>query len=101
MDTPVWKKAFDEAERAVSPALTNLMATPEVIEALTVAIAVRKRFLEDVGKVASRVLHTWNMPAGSDVRKVSVQIANLERQLRSVNRQLDELKQERTDDGKE
>ena len=98
MDTPIWKKAFDGAEKAVSPPLTDLMAAPEVIEALTIAIAVRKRFLEDIGKVASRLLHTWNLPAGTDVRKLSLQIANLERQLRSVNRQLDELKMEQADD---
>lgn len=70
--------------------MTQFMATPEVIEALTIAIAVRKRMLEDLGGVAKRVLHLWNLPAGTDVQKVSIQIANLERQLRQLQRQVTE-----------
>ena len=91
-NSPVWKRVFDETEKVLNPPLTQFMATPEVIEALTVALALRRRMLEDIGNVASRVLHTFNLPAGTDVRKVSVQIAHLERQIRSLNRQLDELK---------
>ncbi|MEZ5342381.1 MAG: hypothetical protein R2706_13315 [Acidimicrobiales bacterium] len=92
-ESPAWKRAFDEAEKRLSPSVTRALATPEIIEALTIAIAVRRRMLEDIGSVSRRVLHFWNLPAGTDVRKVSLQIADLERQLRSLNRQLDEMRQ--------
>lgn len=91
MSEPLWKKAFDAVEKQSGPALTKLLARPDVIEAMTLAMAVRKRAIDDLGQLIRRNLHSVNLPSGTDVQKVSNQIAGLERQIRLLNRRIDEL----------
>ena len=94
MDTPAWKKAFDAVEKQAGPTLGKALSNPRVIEALTLTMAIERRAREDVAEFVRRQLHLVNLPAGTDVQKVSNQIANLERQIRQLNRRLDELQTE-------
>lgn len=98
MNDPIWKKAFDAAEQQAAPVLTKLLASPEVIGALGLAMAVRRRVLDDVSQSIRRNLHSVNLPSGTDVRNVSNQIAGLERQIRQLNRRIDELQPKTTPD---
>ena len=88
----MWKKAFDAVEKQVGPALGRALSNPKVIEAITLAVAVDRRARQDLAEFVRRQLHLANLPAGTDVQKVSNQIANLERQIRQLNRRLDELR---------
>lgn len=91
MEGPLWKKAYDAAERQASPALTKLFSNPSVIEAMTLGMAVQRRAAADFAEYVRRGLHGVNLPSGTDVQKVSNQIAGLERQIRLLNRRIDEL----------
>ena len=91
MEPPAWKKVFDAVEKQAGPALGKAFSNPRVIETITLAMAVERRAREDVAEFVRRQLHLVNLPAGTDVQKVSNQIANLERQIRQLNRRLDEL----------
>jgi hypothetical protein len=92
MGTPWWKQAYDASEKRVAPGLASLLAKPEVMEALTLSMAVQRRARDDLAEFVRRQLHVWNLPAGTDVQKVSQQIAHLERQIRILDRRLDSLK---------
>ncbi len=98
MSDPLWKKAYDAAEKQTGPALTKLLANPDVVEAVTLGMAVRKRALDDLGRFMRRNLHTVNLPSGTDVQKVSNQIAGLERQIRLLDRRIDELTADKNDE---
>lgn len=94
MTQPSWKKAYDAIEQQASPALTKLMSNPDVIDAITLGVAVQRRASQDFRAVIRRGLHGMNLPAGTDVRDVSQQVAGLERQIRQLNRQVTELRAE-------
>ena len=91
---------FDAVEREAGPALTKTLSNPDVIEWITLATAVRKRAESDVAELARRGLHAFNLPAGTDISKVSKQVATLEREIRQLNRRLDQqrLDQQRLGD---
>ncbi|MEZ5376010.1 MAG: hypothetical protein R2733_05800 [Acidimicrobiales bacterium] len=91
MSQPLWKRVFDAVERESGPALTKTLANPDVIELITIAAAVRKRAQSDLAEVARRGLHVFNLPAGTDISKVSQQVAGLEREIRQLNRRIEEL----------
>lgn len=91
MDRPLWKKAYDAAEHQAAPVLTRLLSAPEVIEAVGLAMAVRRRAVDDISQFIGRNLNSVNLPSGTDVRDVSNQVAGLERQIRQLNRRIDEL----------
>ncbi len=83
---------FDAVEKEAGPVLTKTLSNPDVIEWITLATAVRKRAESDVAELARRGLHVFNLPAGTDIAKVSKQVATLEREIRQLNRRLDELR---------
>jgi TolA-binding protein len=94
MEPPLWKKAFDAAEKQAGPMIGKALSNPKVIDAITLTMAVERRAREDLAEFVRRQLHMANLPAGTDVQKVSNQIANLERQIRQLNRRLDQLQTE-------
>jgi len=91
---PLWKKAYDSLEKQAGPALSDFLSKPEVVEAITLGMAIQRRARDDLGDVIRRGLHTVNLPSGTDVRKVSNQIAGLEREIRQLSRQVEELQAE-------
>ncbi len=91
MSEPLWKRAFDAVERSSGPALTKALSNPDVIEAITLANAVRRRAESDLAEMARRGLHLFNLPAGTDISKVSHQVAGLEREIRQLNRRIETL----------
>lgn len=58
------------------------------------AKAVRKRAESDLAELARRGLHLVNLPAGTDISKVSQQVAGLEREIRQLNRRIETLQSE-------
>lgn len=91
MSEPLWKRAFDAVERSSGPALNKALSNPDVIEAITLATAVRRRAESDLAEIARRGLHLFNLPAGTDISKVSHQVAGLEREIRQLNRRIETL----------
>jgi hypothetical protein len=96
VEQPLWKKAYDAAEKQAAPAIQKLLANPDVIEAITLTMAVNRRARGDAAEFFRRQLHSVNLPSGTDVQKVSNQIAGLERQIRMLNRRIDDLKADNT-----
>ncbi len=94
MSQPLWKRVFDAVERGAGPALTKTLSNQDVLEMMTLATAVRRRAEADLAEVARRGLHLFNLPAGTDISKVSHQVAGLEREIRQLNRRIEELQRD-------
>lgn len=90
-DVPLWRRAFDMAEHVASTRVENIMRT-EVFAALltetTMANIAAKRRVE---AVLRRWLHLWNLPANSDLRHLHDLVVTLDRRVRDLSRQLEEL----------
>ncbi len=88
-DAPLWRQAFDSAERAVAPHAENLVRTPGF--ALGAALLRRAQTLArgSVRDVTARAWHLVNLPAGSDVTRLRAQIGALDREVRRLGLQLE------------
>ena len=86
-DKPLWRKAFDAAEsRAAGPVEAG--AHSDLFNDLvTVQIKLARRAQREVEKRTRRVLHAVNLPTATDVRRLSEQVASLQRQLRDLEDQ--------------
>jgi hypothetical protein len=86
---PLWRQAFDAAERAVAPRAEQLVRTPYF--ALGTALARRAQTLagQSVQRLSARAWHLVNLPAGSDISRLRAQIGSLDREVRRLSIQLE------------
>ena len=81
---PLWRQAFDAAERAVTPRAENLVRT----EGFNVGAALVRRaqtLAKDSARgLTARAWHLINLPAGSDVSRLRAQIGSLDREVRRL-----------------
>jgi hypothetical protein len=88
-DPPLWRQAFDAAERAVTPRAENLVRT----EGFNVGAALVRRaqtLAKDSARgLTARAWHLVNLPAGSDVSRLRAQIGSLDREVRRLSLQLE------------
>ena len=86
---PLWRQAFDAAERAVAPRAEELVRT----EYFSLATAVVRRAQNLAGQsvqgLAARAWHLVNLPAGSDITRLRAQIGSLDREVRRLTLQLE------------
>ena len=85
---PLWRQAFDKAERSVGARLEQFVQTDEFADAVSVAAQVRAQLTRRVEQASARVWHMANLPASSDVDRLHEQIAALERRLRTLTAHL-------------
>ena len=92
---PLWRRAFDTAERAVGGPLESVVRTETFADTVALAFALRRRVGREVERQSRRALHRVNLPAASDLRRISQQLAVLERQMRVLTHELEDLKEDR------
>jgi polyhydroxyalkanoate synthesis regulator phasin len=86
-----WKRLFDTVEQAVAPRLEELAQSEQFSDAAAVMARLRADFAARTERTMRQNLHFWNLPAGSDIKRLSEQIASLERRVRDLSKRLDEL----------
>ena len=86
----MWRQVFDKAERAVCSRLEELVRTEQFAVAVGLVTRARGEVQRRVERASRRVLHFWNLPAGSDVTRIMDQVAQLQRQIRDLRNQLDD-----------
>ena len=85
---PAWKQIFDAVDKRIGPRINEFARSEEFS---TMAAANRRgqvaltRRLEQVSR---RVLHVMNLPAGSDVNRLLTHIAQLEREVRNLRKEI-------------
>jgi hypothetical protein len=86
---PLWRQAFDAAERAVTPRAEDLVRT----DAFNVGVSLVRRaqtVAKDTARgLTARAWHLVNLPAGSDVSRLRAQIGSLDREVRRLSLQLE------------
>jgi hypothetical protein len=88
-EAPLWRQAFDAAERRVTPHADRLVRTPTF--AVGAALVRRAQTLarSSAQGVTARAWHLLNLPAGSDVSRLRAQIGSLDREVRRLTVQLE------------
>jgi hypothetical protein len=89
--TPTWRRVFDAAEQRISGPLTRTTNAREFAHAMSVAQRVNRGVNRLTVGVFSWTLHRWQVPAYEDVRRLGRQLNRVERRLRELSHQIDEL----------
>jgi hypothetical protein len=85
---PWWRQIYDGVERTVAPPLERLVRTHEFADVVAWATRAKAMLLNQVDGSAARVWHLMNLPAGTDVQRLRVQIGALDREVRRLTLQL-------------
>lgn len=91
---PLWRRAFDAVEQRVGPPLEQAVQTEQFADVTATLARLQVQLQRRTERVMRRGWHFWNLPAGSDVKRMSEQLASLERRVRDLSKQLEDAKQE-------
>jgi hypothetical protein len=93
MATPnqaAWKRLFDGLDRTVGSRVNDFARS----EDFATMAALGRRAQTKIGQLSEqasrRVLHSLNLPAGSDVNRLLGQIALLEREIRDLRKEIEQ-----------
>ena len=96
---PLWRRAFDAADRALAPRAESLVRT----QAFDVGVALLRRAQVlargSARDLTARAWHLLNLPAGSDVSRLRGQIGALDREVRRLTLQLETERRRARADG--
>jgi hypothetical protein len=86
---PLWRQAFDAAERRVTPRAEEFVRTDTF--AVGAALLRRATMLarDSARGVTTRAWHLLNLPAGTDVSRLRAQVGALDREVRRLTLQLE------------
>jgi hypothetical protein len=91
---PLWRQVFDRAERLAGEPLEDAVQTRTFVDALVLSLRVQKALWSSVERGTRTVVHLCNLPARSDVDRLSRQVAAMRNELRDVAGRLDEQERE-------
>jgi hypothetical protein len=89
MTAPLWRRAYDTADRVVTPRLEELVRTPGFAQGAALLRRVEALTRSAARDVSARGWHLLNLPAGSDVHRLRAQIGQLDREVRRLTARLE------------
>jgi hypothetical protein len=89
MTAPRWRRAYDTADRLVTPRLEELVRTPGFAQGAALLRRVEALSRSAARDVSARAWHLLNLPAGSDVHRLRAQIGQLDREVRRLTARLE------------
>jgi hypothetical protein len=86
-----WKRLFDSVDRTVGSRLNTLAQSEDVATLAALGHRAQSKLGQLSEQASRRVLHSLNLPAGSDMNRLLRQIALLEREVRDLRKELEQL----------
>ena len=93
-DQLTWRAVYDRVAEEIGPRMKEVTGSEEFADAVEVAGAVRERATTELQRTSRRVLHAWNLPAGSDIALLRQELGALNREVRALARQVEELQRD-------
>jgi hypothetical protein len=88
---PLWLKAITKLERVVGEPVEKVVRSDVYFDVVAEARRNHRRVAHAVEGVSKRCLHLFNLPAGTDIRRVREQLNRMERRLTEVTKELEDL----------
>jgi hypothetical protein len=85
---PRWQRAVLEVQSRANPVLRAAVDREDVSASLALLQSLRANALRATEAPTRRLLHLLNLPAASDVNRLLVQIASLEREVRELRKEV-------------
>ena len=89
-DPPLWLKAVYRLERAIGGPVETAVRSDAYFDTVARASRAGARASGAVEGLSRRCLHLFNLPAGTDVRRVREQLARMERRLNALTEELEQ-----------
>ena len=89
MSKPLWLRAVQRFERAIGEPVESILHSDGYFDVVTELHRLRSRTGRTLEGLSRRVLHLFNLPAGSDIRRVRAQLGRIERQLAELGAAVD------------
>ena len=86
---PLWRQAFDAAERVITPRAETFVRTPTFHVGVALLRRAENVVRDSARGLTARAWHLVNLPAGSDVSRLRAQIGALDREVRRLGLQLE------------
>ena len=86
---PRWRQGFDAVEKEVAPRLETLIRSDQFALAAGLAAHAQHLVRAEAARGTRRLLHLFNLPAGTDVTRILNEIGQLRRQVRELADRLD------------
>jgi len=86
---PLWRQAFDAADRALSPHAENFVRTPAFDIGVALVQRAQQLARNSARDLTARAWHLLNLPAGSDVTRLRALIGALDREVRRLTVKLE------------
>ena len=84
-DRSSWLDAFLRLERTIGERVEEAVTSDAYYDFVAQATRARKRVSAAVESIQEEWLHLFNLPAGTDVRRLREQVSRLERELESLS----------------
>jgi hypothetical protein len=94
---PLWLRTVLRVERAVGAPVESAVRSDAYFGTMATIGRVRRKAIDTVEGVSRRGLHLFNLPAGTDVRRMREQLSRMERRLDQLSYDVAELDE---DDGR-
>jgi phage host-nuclease inhibitor protein Gam len=88
VNVPTVRGAYDAIERMLAPRLEALVRTQQYAQVTALLAGARSSAGAQVGSVAACLLHAYNLPASTDISRLSRQLGELDREVRQFRLEL-------------
>lgn len=88
MSTPAWRQLYDKVERLATPHANAITHSNEFAQAVALLSGLQKAVKAQADKVAARGWHVLNLPTGTDVQRLRMQVGALDREVRLLTLEL-------------
>jgi hypothetical protein len=88
---PTWLKLVYRVERAIGERVESAVRSDTYFDAVTSATRNYARARRLAEGVSRECLHLFNLPAGTDIRRVREQLARMDRRLTRITKELADL----------
>jgi hypothetical protein len=87
---PLWVRLVHDLERAIAAPVEAAVRSDEYFDLVAQLNRTRARVTKTAERVSEEMLHLFNLPAATDLRRVREQLTRVERRLNNLAKSLDD-----------
>jgi hypothetical protein len=88
---PLWVRAVYRLERAIGEPVEAAVRTETYFDLMTTVTRTKGAVKRKVAGTSTRALHLFNLPAGTDVKRMREQLSRMERRINQLSERVEEL----------
>ncbi len=97
MGLPSLRQLYNQVEQVATPLVNGISHSEEFAQVAATVGGARRLVRDEVDKLAARAWHVVNLPAGTDVQRLKVQLGALDREIRLLAMEIERSRAEGKD----